>query len=66
MAEDPSSRHTPDSYRINTREQAEVNYWTRQLGVSREELLSAVRAVGDSEDKVRQHLARGASPAPRS
>jgi hypothetical protein len=66
MAEDSSSRRAPDTYRINTREQAEVNYWTRQLGVTREQLLSAVRAVGDSEDKVRQHLARGETPAQRA
>jgi len=66
MAEDTSSRRVPDSYRINTREQAEVNYWTRQLGVTQEELLSAVRAVGDSEDQVRQHLARGESRTQRA
>jgi hypothetical protein len=59
MTENSSSPRAPDTYRINTREQAEVNYWTRTLGVTREELLSAVHAVGDSEDKVRQHLARG-------
>jgi hypothetical protein len=66
MAENSSSSRAPESYRINTREQAEVNYWTRQLGVTRDELLSAVRAVGDSEDKVRQHLSRGDSPAQRA
>ena len=66
MTEDSGRRRAPDGYRINTREQAEVNYWTRQLGVTREELLSAVRAVGDSEEQVRQHLARAASPAQRA
>jgi hypothetical protein len=59
MPENLSSPRAPDTYRINTREQAEVNYWTRALGVTPEELLSAVRAVGDSEEKVRQHLAGG-------
>jgi hypothetical protein len=56
MAGDQSSPRIPDTYRINTREENEINYWTRQLGVTRDELLSAVRAVGDSEDQVRQYL----------
>ena len=45
-----------DIYRINTREQYEINYWAREFGVSADQLLSAVSAVGDAEDKVRQHL----------
>ena len=43
-------------YRINTLDPHEIEYWTRQFGVSPEELISTVRAVGDSEDKVRQRL----------
>ena len=33
--------------RINVREDYEVNYWTAKLGVTRDELLEAVRRVGD-------------------
>ena len=58
MAEDRDAPRRPDVYRINTREQHELDYWTRQLGVTRDQLLSAVTAVGDSEDKVRQHLGK--------
>jgi hypothetical protein len=58
MADDPSAPRNADVYRINTREQYELDYWTRQLGVTRDQLLSAVTAVGDSEDKVRQHLGK--------
>lgn len=58
MTDDTLRRSRPDSERINTREQYEINYWTRALGVSSEELLSAVKAVGDSEKEVRQYLGR--------
>lgn len=48
----------PDTYHINTREKAEIDYWTRRFGVSPEELLSAVSAVGDHEEAVRRHLGK--------
>lgn len=55
---DTSRRHRPDSERINTREQYEINYWSKTLQVSPEDLLAAVKAVGDSEQKVRQYLGK--------
>ena len=45
------------------REQYEINYWAKEFGVSPDELLSAVSTVGESEDKVRQHLASKSQPA---
>jgi hypothetical protein len=47
---------SPDRDRINIHEDYEVEYWTRQLGVSKEELSAAVEAVGTSADAVREHL----------
>jgi hypothetical protein len=39
-------------------EEHEVSYWTKVLGVSREQLQAAVNAVGNSADAVRQHLGK--------
>jgi hypothetical protein len=47
---------TPDSKTINLNEDYEVAYWTKALGVSKEELQSAVAKVGKSTDAVRKHL----------
>jgi hypothetical protein len=47
---------SPDRDRINVHEDYELEYWTRQLGVSKEELIAAVKAVGTSADAVRENL----------
>lgn len=44
---------------INLNEPYEVRDWTKSLGVSEEELRRAVAAVGNSADKVREHLESG-------
>ncbi|WP_399683665.1 DUF3606 domain-containing protein [Xenophilus sp.] len=44
---------------INLNEPYEVRDWTKSLGVSEEELRRAVEAVGNSADKVREHLKSG-------
>jgi hypothetical protein len=36
-----------------------VRYWTETLGVSQEQLKAAVQAVGNSADRVREHLGKG-------
>jgi hypothetical protein len=59
MADDPIRRHGQDGTRINVDQDREVRYWTRELGVSEEELKEAVRQVGTQVDSVRQHLAGG-------
>jgi len=33
-----------------------VRYWTQALGVDKERLAAAVKAVGSSADRVREHL----------
>jgi len=47
---------SPDRDRINIHENYEVEYWTKALGVSAEELKKAVAAAGTSADAVRKHL----------
>jgi hypothetical protein len=51
---------SPDSQRINIEQEYEVRYWTKELGVSPQQLREAVRAAGTSADAVRTHLKRAA------
>jgi hypothetical protein len=43
MADDPTQRHGQDRTRINTDQDHEIRYWTKELGVSEDELTEAVR-----------------------
>jgi len=45
-----------DRSKINMHEDHEVKYWTRQLGVSREQLQNAVDKVGNGAAAVRKQL----------
>jgi hypothetical protein len=57
---DLTNRGQPDRSKINMREDHEVQYWMKHLGVSREELQSAVDKVGDSAAAVRKQLGKAA------
>lgn len=56
MADDKSKVGSPDRDRININEDYEVQYWSKQLGVSPSELRDAVKAAGPTVDAVRRHL----------
>jgi len=56
MADNKNDVGSPDRDRIAMGEEHEVRYWTEALGVSKEQLQGAVNAVGNSADKVREHL----------
>jgi hypothetical protein len=58
MSDDLNQRNGQDRERINLNEKWEVAYWTRELGVSKEELERIVRETGDRAAAVRQHLGR--------
>jgi hypothetical protein len=58
MSDNLEQRGQQDRNRINVNEQWEVTYWTRELGISKEELERAVKAAGPSVAAVRQHLGR--------
>ncbi len=45
-----------DRSKINMHEDSEVKYWTKELGVSKEELQKAVDKVGNSAAAVRKEL----------
>ena len=47
-----------DRDRINTSEAHEVQYWTKALGVSEQQLKDAVKKVGSMAADVRAHLGK--------
>lgn len=58
MADDLKQTGRQDDQRINLEQDHEVNYWSKELGVSREELRRAVEQTGPMVKNVRQHLNR--------
>jgi hypothetical protein len=58
MADDLKQTGRQDDQRINLEQDHEVNYWSKELGVSREELRRAVEQAGPMVKNVRQHLNR--------
>jgi hypothetical protein len=56
MSDDTSKRGAADRSRINLEQDYEVRDWSKTLGVTKEELVAAVKAVGNSADKVREYL----------
>ncbi|MBB4758661.1 hypothetical protein FHT15_003383 [Xanthomonas campestris] len=58
MTDDKNNAGSPDRDRINVNEDYELQYWTKALGVSAEELRAAVKAVGPTAAAVRRHLGK--------
>lgn len=59
MSDNLNDRGPQDRSRINLSESWEVAYWTKEFGVSKEELERAVKAAGTSSvAAVRQQLGR--------
>lgn len=56
MADNLQKAGPQDRSRINTSERWEVDYWTKELNVSSDELERAVKAVGPSVNAVRAYL----------
>jgi hypothetical protein len=56
MPDDPGKRGPADRNRINVNERWEVDWWTRELGVTKGRLADAVNKVGPMVDKVREEL----------
>lgn len=56
MADDKSKAGTHDRSRINLSEPYEVRDWTKKFGVTKEELTTAVKQVGDRAADVEAHL----------
>jgi len=58
MSDNLQNRGQQDRSRINVHEDYEVRHWTEALGVTKEELEQAVKAVGPSVSAVREHLGK--------
>jgi len=58
MADDLKQTGRADDQRINVDQDHELNYWSKELGVSRDELRRAVQQAGPMVRDVRQHLSR--------
>lgn len=56
--DDKKNTGSPDRDRINLNEDYEVQYWTKALGVTAEELRRAVESVGSAANAVRRHLGK--------
>lgn len=56
MSDDLTNRGSQDRARINVNEDHELRYWTKELGVSEQQLKEAVKAVGVSVKAVKEHL----------
>jgi Protein of unknown function (DUF3606) len=56
MSDNKNKRGSQDRNRISLEEEYEVRHWTESLGVSRQELEEAVKSVGNSAEKVREHF----------
>jgi hypothetical protein len=59
MVDNPALRGPQDRNRIAMQEEHEVRYWTDHLRVTRDQLQTAVNAVGHSAHAVREYLATG-------
>lgn len=58
MSDDKKNTGSPDRDRINVNEDYELQYWTKELGVTPDELRAAVKAVGPTSSAVRKHLGK--------
>jgi len=58
MSDDKSKTGSPDRDRINLTEDYEVQYWTKEFGITADELRAAVNTVGSTSKAVREHLGK--------
>ncbi len=58
MPDDLTKIGAPDRSKIAVGEEHEVKYWTKHLGISKEELQRAVDKVGNSAAAVKKELGK--------
>jgi hypothetical protein len=58
MSDNLQIKRPLDSSRINIHEPYEVNYWCKHFSITKEQLVSAVKAVGTSVAAVSKHLGK--------
>lgn len=58
MSDDLGKRRPQDATKINVNESWELDYWSKELGVTKERLKEAVRAVRTSVEDVKRYLGK--------
>ncbi|KKQ05060.1 MAG: hypothetical protein US15_C0036G0007 [Candidatus Moranbacteria bacterium GW2011_GWF1_36_4] len=58
VSDDLTKKRPQDSSKISTSEDWEVDYWTKTLGCTKQELINAVKAVGNLVVDVKKHLGK--------
>lgn len=58
MSDDLNKRRPQDASKINVHEDWELEYWSKELGVSKEKIREAVKVVGTSAVAVRRYLGK--------
>ena len=58
MSDNLTIKEPADGNRVNIHEPYEVNYWCKKWGVSKDQLVRAVKAVGTSKSAVARHLGK--------
>lgn len=61
MSDDKSKRGTLDRMQIDSNDKSEVQYVAEKFGVSAEEVVSAIKSVGNDREKVYQRLKQAKS-----
>ena len=56
MSDNRAIRGPQDSSRVNLNEEYEIQYWCSKLSCSRDDLIKAVTAVGNSVVRVEDYL----------
>lgn len=57
MSDSTQNRGEPDRSRISLSQEHEVRYWTKELGVSEQELRNALAVTGsNSATRIREYL----------
>ncbi len=56
MPDNTKQSGSPDSKRINVNEEHELQYWTKELGVTKNQLMEIVGRVGTSVEAVRKEI----------
>ncbi len=56
MSDDLRRRRPEDPNYINRHQEWELDYWSKELGVSKAQLISAIDAVGNRVADVKRHL----------
>ena len=56
MADNKNIQDGRDSSKVDSHEDYELSYLQEKLGVSRDKIREAIKAVGNSRDKVEEYL----------